>query len=114
MSGPSLDDKRKLERGRVAYCLDFLMRSLNDENVQAAWLCNGIPDGTMTDANFLEDSQVEDHAEYVCSQDELDEYVALAARILFGEVYPSAFRYIMELPFELRDKLMKKARCVLT
>lgn len=85
---------RKMERGRVLYCLDYIMRSLNDEYAQGPWLSDGVPDGTLSERNFLTDEQVEDHAELVKSQDELDSFIALAAKILFGEVFPKAMRFI--------------------
>jgi len=85
---------RKMERGRILYCLDYIMRSLNDEYAQGPWLSDGVPDGTLSERNFLTDEQVEDHAELVESQDELDSFMALAAKILFGEVFPKAMRFI--------------------
>ena len=105
---------RKMERGRVLYCLDYLMRSLNDEEAQAIWLEEGCEDGLMTDRNFLTEDQVEDHAELVESQQQLDEFVALAARTLFREVFPKAWEFLMKQPQEVRDYISKYERCVLT
>lgn len=104
---------RKIERGRVLYCLDYIMRSLNDEYAQNVWLANGVPDGTMCDKNFLTEEQVEDHAEFVESQQQLDEFVALAARTLFSEVYPKAWKFLQDqFEHKLKD-LMEPERCVL-
>jgi hypothetical protein len=105
---------RKMERGRVLYCLDYLMRSLNDEEAQAIWLEKGCEDGLMTDRNFLIEDQVEDHAELVESQQQLDEFVALAARTLFREVYPYAWAFLRCQSNKKFDELMRPERCVLT
>lgn len=105
---------RQIERGRILYCLDYLMRSLNDEYAHEPWLTEGVPDGTMSERNFLIDWQVEDHAELVGSQKELDGFIALAARILFSEVYPKAWRFLQD-QFEHKVKeLMTPERCILT
>lgn len=105
---------RKMERGRILYCLDYLMRSLNDEEAQAIWLEEGCEDGLMTDRNFLTEDQVEDHAELVESQQQLDEFVALAARTLFREVYPDAWAFLKDHFNHKFDELMKPEMCVLT
>lgn len=105
---------RKMERGRVLYCLDYIMRSLNDEEAQAIWLEEGCEDGIMTDRNFLTEDQVEDHAELVESQQQLDEFVALAARTLFSEVYPDAWAFLKDQFKHKFDELMRPERCVLT
>lgn len=102
---------RKMERGRVLYCLDYIMRSLNDEEAQAPWLEEGCEDGLITD--ILTEDQVEDHAGLVESQQQLDEFVALAARILFSEVYPKAWQFLQDqFEHKLKD-LMEPERCVL-
>ena len=105
---------RKMERGRVLYCLDYIMRSLNDEYAQEGWISNGVPDGTMCDKNFLTEEQVEDHAEFVDSQAQLDDFVALAARTLFSEVYPDAWAFLKDQFKNKFDELMRPERCVLT
>ena len=105
---------RQMERGRVLYCLDYLMRSLNDEEAQAIWLEEGCEDGLMADRNFLTEDQVEDHAELVESQQQLDEFVALAARTLFSEVYPKAWSFLKDQPWRKFEDLMQPERCVLT
>ena len=104
---------RKMERGRVLYCLDYIIRSLNDEYAQEVWLANGVPDGTMCDKNFLTEEQVEDHAEFVDSQAQLDDFVALAARTLFSEVYPDAWKFLTDQFKHKFDELMRPERCVL-
>jgi len=103
-----------MERGRILYCLDYLMRSLNDEEAQATWLEEGCEDGTLSDRNFLTYEQVEDHAELVGSQQELDGFIALAAKILFSEVYPNAWRFLHERSEDVVKYLMTPERCVLT
>ena len=105
---------RKMERGRVLYCLDYMMRSLNDEEAQAIWLEEGCEDGLITDRNFLTEDQVEGHAELVESQQQLDEFVALAARTLFKEVYPDAWAFLKDQFKHKFDELMRPERCVLT
>ena len=105
---------RQMERGRILYCLDYLMRSLNDEYAHEPWIAEGVPDGTMSERNFLIDWQVEDHAELVGSQKELDGFVALAARILFSEVYPKAWRYLQDQSEQNVKYLMTPERCILT
>lgn len=105
---------RQMERGRILYCLDYLMRSLNDEEAQAVWLEEGCEDGLMADRNFLTEDQVEDHAELVDSQQQLDEFVALAARTLFSEVYPKAWRYLQDQSEQNVKYLMTPERCILT
>ena len=105
---------RKMERGRILYCLDYLMRSLNDEDAQAIWLDEGCKDGLMTDRNFLTEDQVEDHAELVESQQQLDEFVALAAGTLFSEVYPDAWAFLKDQFKHKFDELMRPERCVLS
>jgi hypothetical protein len=105
---------RKMERGRILYCLDYLMMSLNDEYAHEPWLTDGVPDGTMSDRNFLTDEQVEDHAELVDSQQELDGFIALAAKILFSEVYPKAWSFLNDQPWRKFNDLMNPERCILT
>lgn len=105
---------RQMERGRILYCLDYLMRSLNDEYAHEPWLTEGVPDGTMSDRNFLTDEQVEDHAELVDSQQELDGFIALAAKILFSEVYPKAWSFLNDQPWRKFNNLMNPERCILT
>ena len=105
---------RQMERGRILYCLDYLMRSLNDEYAHEPWLTEGVPDGTMSDRNFLTDEQVEDHAELVDSQQELDGFIALAAKILFSEVYPKAWRFLQDQFDHKVKELMTPERCILT
>ena len=105
---------RKMERGRVLYCLDYIIRSLNDEYAQEVWLANGVPDGTMCDKNFLTEEQVEDHAEFVDYQAQLDDFVALAARTLFSEVYPDAWKFLTDQFKHKFDELMRPERCVLS
>lgn len=105
---------RQMERGRILYCLDYLMRSLNDEEAQAIWLEEGCEDGLITDRNFLTEEQVEDHAEFVDSQAQLDDFVALAARTLFSEVYPDAWAFLKDQFKHKFDELMRPERCVLT
>lgn len=105
---------RKMERGRILYCLDYLIRSLNDEEAQAIWLEEGCEDGLMTDRNFLTEDQVEDHAELVESPNDLDEYIGLATKILFREVFPKAWEILMKQPQEVKDSFSKYERCVLT
>ena len=109
-----LCEMRKMERGRVLYCLDYIIRILNDEYAHEPWLAEGVPDGTMSERNFLIDWQVEDHAELVDSQKELDEFVALAAKILFSEAYPKAWRFLQDQDDSKLKELMKPERCVLT
>ena len=104
---------RKMERGRVLYCLDYIIRSLNDEEAQAPWLEEGCEDGLITDRNFLTEDQVKDHAELVESQQQLDEFVALAARTLFSEVYPKAWQFIQDQFEHKLKELMEPERCVL-
>lgn len=105
---------RQMERGRVLYCLDYLMRCLNDEESQVAWLTDGCPDGTLDGSNYLTEDQVEFHADFVETQQELDEFVALAAKILFREVYPGAWHVIAGLPEDVRAEVLKPERCVVT
>lgn len=105
---------RKMERGRVLYCLDYIMRSLNDEDAQDHWLIDGVPDSTINDRNFLTEEQVEDHADLVDSQQELDGFVALAAKILFSEVYPKAWSLLAETFDNKLEELLTPERCVLT
>ena len=105
---------RKMERGRVLYCLDYIMRSLNDEETQAIWLEEGCEDGLITDRNFLTEDQVEYHAELVESQDDLDGYIGLATKILFREVFPKAWEILMKKPQEVKDYIFRYERCVLT
>lgn len=90
------------------------MRSLNDEEAQATWLEEGCEDGLITDRNFLTEDQVEYHAEVVASQNELDEYIGLAAKILFREAFPRAWKFLMEQPQEVKGYIYKHERCVLT
>ena len=104
---------RKMERGRVLYCLDYIIRSLNDEEAKAPWLEEGCEDGLITDRNFLTEDQVEDHAELVESQQQLDEFVALAARTLFSEVYPKAWQFLQDQFKHKLKELMEPERCVL-
>ena len=105
---------RKMERGRILYCLDYLMRSLNDEYAHEPWISDGVPDGTLSDRNFLTDEQVDDHAELVDSQQELDGFIALAAKILFSEVYPKAWRFLQDQSEHKVKDLMTPERCILT
>jgi len=105
---------RKIDRGRILYCLDYLMRSLNDENAQATWLEEGCVDGLITDRNLLTEGQVEDHAEFVDSQAQLDDFVALAARTLFREVYPDAWTFLKDQFKHKFDELMTPERHILT
>ena len=105
---------RKMERGRVLYCLDYIMRSLNDEEAQEKWLEEGCADGLITDRNFLTADQVEDHSEFVDSQAQLDDYVALAAKILFSEVFPKAWRHLSSLDPNVKFEIFTPERCVLT
>jgi hypothetical protein len=109
-----LSHMRKMERGRVLYCLDYIMRSLNDEDAQDHWLIDGVPDSTINDRNFLTEEQVEDHADLVDSQQELDGFVALAAKILFSEVYPKAWSLLVETFDNKLEELLTPERCVLT
>lgn len=105
---------RQMERGRILYCLDYLMRSLNDEYAHEHWISDGVPDGTLSDKNFLTDEQVDDHAELVDSQQELDGFIALAAKILFSEVYPKAWRFLQDQSEHKVKDLMTPERCILT
>lgn len=105
---------RKIERGRVLYCLDYIIRSLNDEDAQYRWLSDGVPDGMIDDKNILTEEQVEGHAEFVDSQQQLDEYVALAAKILFSEAFPKAWARLTILDPHTKRDLFEPERCVLT
>ena len=42
----------------MLYCLDVLIRHIADENVMAAWLSLGIPDGTLE--KWPTDEQIEE------------------------------------------------------
>lgn len=81
----------KMNRAKILYCLDFLMRSLNDEDELDAWFALGVPDGTLEEAGDLTSGQVTPYLDMVESEDDWEAFVSLfafaIARQAFGNVH---------------------------
>jgi len=84
-------DEQK-RRASLLYCMDYIMRALDDEEAISGWLANGVPDGTFEDKNELTDEQVKDFADLEVDQCDFDEMVAEFVSTLFVETFPKAYR----------------------
>ena len=52
----------EMNRAKILYCIDFLMRSLNDENELDTWFALGVPDGTLEEAGDLTLQKTDDRS----------------------------------------------------
>lgn len=89
------DADRKKSRASIMYCLDHLMHALNNEDAILPWLSDGLPDGEYQMAKPLSDHQLKGYIDIDEGQGMVDGLVALAARILFREVFPKAYSYAL-------------------
>lgn len=72
--------QRRRSRAEVLYCLDVLIRHISDENVMAAWLSLGIPDGTLE--KWPTDEQVDPFLDFAENEREFDDLVSTALRTI--------------------------------
>lgn len=74
--------ENKKERIQAIRAMDFLARSINNENILEAWLANGIPDGEITD------DTKDEELEWLIDDESLDEitekFCACMARAKFN------------------------------
>ena len=82
---------RRRSRAEVRYCLDVLLRHLDDENALTSWLTLGVPDGTL--GKWPSDEQVEPFLDFAEDEQEFDELVLTALRILRRETLATTLTY---------------------
>lgn len=83
--------QRRRSRAEVLYCLDVLLRHLDDENALTSWLTLGVPDGTL--GKWPSDEQVEPFLDFAEDEQEFDELVLTALRILRRETLATTLTY---------------------
>lgn len=78
-------------RAKILYCIDFLMRSLNDEDELDVWFSLGVPDGTLEEAGDLHPTHWHPYLDMVEDEDEWESFVSLfvfaLARQAFGNIH---------------------------
>ena len=82
---------RRRSRAEVLYCLDGLLRHLDDENALASWLTLGDPDGTL--GKGPSDEQGEPLLDCAEAEQECDELGLTALRILRRETLATTLTY---------------------
>lgn len=78
-------ESRRRSRAEVLYCLDILLRHLNDEEAITPWLYNGVPDGTVE--NWPTEEQVEPFLDFVDDEKAFEDMVGLGLSILNRECF---------------------------
>lgn len=80
-----ISEGRRRSRAEILYCLDILLRHLNDEEALLPWLCNGVPDGTVED--YPSEKQTEPYLDFVDDAEEFEDMVSLGLSILNRECF---------------------------
>lgn len=76
------------ERAKLLYCMDYLIRSLSDEDEHAWWLEEGVPDGTMeTD---LSDMQTAAYEDLGVSDEDFNIMAGIFAKTMMSAVFTGA------------------------
>lgn len=86
--------QRRRSRAEVLYCLDVLIRHISDENVMAAWLSLGIPDGTLE--KWPTDEQVDPFLGFAENEREFDDLVSTALRTIRYNTLKTTLTYMHE------------------
>lgn len=105
-----------VERGRVMYCLEYIIRRMIDSGAHVPWSAYGVPSGMFDNDKFLTAEQVSGHSELVKTQEDLDRFVSLAAVIIFKEAFPRAWDNLMSLGRQsgrIVDPIGAPERCVI-
>lgn len=77
----------KKSRDILLYCMNIIMRHLNDEDAQESWLTLGVPDGTAVEEPGEELTR--EIADLECSNDEFESMLRVFVRTLATEVFPN-------------------------
>lgn len=72
-------------KARLLYCMDMIMRHLNDEDAQMGWFAYGVPDGTIEEG--LTESQLQAYADLGVDDSEFTDMFKVFLNILATQVY---------------------------
>lgn len=75
-------------RAKLLYCMDYLIRSLSDEDEHAWWLEEGVPDGTM-EAD-LSDMQTASYEDLNVSDEDFNIMAGIFAKTMMSAVFAGA------------------------
>lgn len=87
-----ISESRHHSRAEILYCLDILLRHLNDEEALLPWLSDGAPDGTVE--NWPTEEQVEPFLDFADDEEAFEDMVGLGLSILNRECFISTRKHV--------------------
>ena len=72
----------KPERIKLIKAMEYIARQINDEDIFAGWLYNGVPDGDVEYGDLTVGPDDEENFDFLCEKDEFSDLMGVFLRLM--------------------------------